>query len=150
MPASLRLRHRRCHGGTSFDGIEAPGRWALEDTELWNSIPDSFMADCHVHPSRESEPLASSLRPWRRHRWCSPGAALSELIGDGEGGVLYDPEAPNGLKDALRGLLTDSEEARRLGEQGYRRACAHFSAEHAACDMIALYETVLAGPASCP
>jgi len=75
--------------------------------------------------------------------------AYPELIGDGESGVLYDPETPHGLTGALREILTRPDQAGRLGEQGYLRARELFSAERMAGEMIALYESVLdASPAS--
>lgn len=158
-PALSSLRLRATGGATPADNAfltEIETRLGdagfLDDTEIdWNfqSAPDAaFFQGLTVMctPAREREAFGMHIiealsrgipvvQPRR--------GAYPELIGEEEGGLLYDPETPNGLVDALREILTDPERSRQLGEQGYRRAREHFSAEHAAGEMVALYERVL-------
>ena len=70
--------------------------------------------------------------------------AYPELLENSAAGLLYEPDTPGGLANALRELLTDPALARRLGEQGYRHAREHFTVERMAREMTTLYETVAA------
>ncbi|MEM7481635.1 MAG: glycosyltransferase family 1 protein [Acidobacteriota bacterium] len=49
-------------------------------------------------------------------------SSLPEVVG--EAGVLFDPDKPNALTEALEGLLDDPRRAAALGEAGQRRAQA--------------------------
>jgi len=71
--------------------------------------------------------------------------AYPEIIGASGGGLLYAPGKEEGLVDALRTVLADPAQARRLGEQGYAYARARFSVDRMATDMIALYEEARRG-----
>ncbi|MEO6122861.1 MAG: glycosyltransferase family 4 protein [Ilumatobacteraceae bacterium] len=51
----------------------------------------------------------------------------SEAVIDRVTGLTVDPESPAEVSEAIRLLLTDSELARRLGEQGRERAIAEYS-----------------------
>jgi glycosyltransferase involved in cell wall biosynthesis len=59
----------------------------------------------------------------------TPVGGTPELVVDGETGVLVPPGDTEALLLALRGLLSDPERARRLGEAGRRRVEERFSAE---------------------
>jgi len=164
-PALASLRLRATGGATPADTpflTEIETRLGnagfLEDTEIdWNfqSAPgEAFFQGLTVMctPSREGEAFGMHIieAMARGIPVVQPRAgAYPELIGDGESGVLYDPETPHGLTGALREILTRPDQAGRLGEQGYLRARELFSAERMAGEMIALYESVLdASPAS--
>ena len=56
-------------------------------------------------------------------------AAIPELIDDRVTGVLVDPESPAQLADALRDLIADPEQRRRLGRAGQVRLAARFGIE---------------------
>ncbi|HOH29320.1 MAG TPA: glycosyltransferase family 4 protein [Candidatus Hydrogenedentes bacterium] len=157
-PALASLRLRATGGATPADTpfmTEMETRLGnagfLEDTEIdWNfqSAPgEAFFRGLTVMctPSREGEAFGMHIieAMARGIPVVQPRAgAYPELIGDGESGILYDPETPHGLTDTLRAMLTRPEEARRLGGQGYLRARELFSAERMAVEMIALYESV--------
>lgn len=53
----------------------------------------------------------------------------SGLIDDRVTGVLVDPESPAQLADALRDLIADPEQRRRLGRAGQVRLAARFGIE---------------------
>lgn len=57
-----------------------------------------------------------------------------EAVRDGETGVLVRPEEPGAVEDALRRLLDDPEERRRLGEGGRRAAESYYTWERVAAD----------------
>jgi glycosyltransferase involved in cell wall biosynthesis len=58
-------------------------------------------------------------------------AAVPEVVLDGTTGVLVPPRDPGALAEALEGLVREPERARRLGQEGRRRALA-FSPRHVA------------------
>lgn len=72
-------------------------------------------------------------------------AAYPEILEAHGGGILYDADTPEGLTDALYQLLSEPEEAHRLGAQGYAQARAHFSVERMAEEMLSLYQEACDG-----
>lgn len=67
-----------------------------------------------------------------------------DVIVDGETGILLrNPDDRAELLGALRGLLQDPAEARRLGRAGFRRLHATFTAAHHQARVCRLLETVL-------
>ncbi|MBM3882047.1 MAG: glycosyltransferase family 4 protein [Verrucomicrobia bacterium] len=56
-------------------------------------------------------------------------AAFPELVADTGGGVLYDPDQPAGLVEALEALLLDPARLRQLGEAGQRAVGDRYSAD---------------------
>ncbi len=69
-----------------------------------------------------------------------------EVISEGETGVLVsDPWNPEELTAALDGLLDAPESARRMGEAGFRRLHAHFTAEHFRSRLRGVLEPLLEG-----
>ena len=69
------------------------------------------------------------------------GGALPEVVGDA--GLLVPPADPGALAHAIETLLDHPEEARRLGEAGYRRVHQHFTWQRAAELTAAAYREVL-------
>jgi glycosyltransferase involved in cell wall biosynthesis/SAM-dependent methyltransferase len=67
---------------------------------------------------------------------------IPELVADGETGLLVPPGDVRALAAAVDSLLADPEQARRLGENGRRRARTEFSAAAAAERVLELYEEV--------
>jgi glycosyltransferase involved in cell wall biosynthesis len=55
------------------------------------------------------------------------GGGVEDAIEHGRTGLLVDPEDPNQLEHALVRLLTDEELAKRMGEEGRKRAETEFS-----------------------
>ena len=58
-------------------------------------------------------------------------AAVPEVVVDGVTGLLVEPRDPGGLAEALERLVTDRALAKRLGQEGRRRALG-FSPRHVA------------------
>jgi glycosyltransferase involved in cell wall biosynthesis len=52
---------------------------------------------------------------------------LASILGSGQQGLLYDPEAPRALADTLARLAGDDVERRRLGAAARARVCQEFS-----------------------
>jgi glycosyltransferase involved in cell wall biosynthesis len=69
--------------------------------------------------------------------------ALTEIVVDGETGILVEPKAPKALADAIVWLLTHTAEAQEMGRRGQERVHSHFSAERMSAQTLALYHTLL-------
>jgi glycosyltransferase involved in cell wall biosynthesis len=52
---------------------------------------------------------------------------IARILGPGHEGLLYDPQAPRGLADALARLASDGDGRRRLGSAFRERVCQEFS-----------------------
>jgi glycosyltransferase involved in cell wall biosynthesis len=63
---------------------------------------------------------------------------IPEVVVDGESGLLVPPGDEQALEQALRHMLSDPEERRRLGEAGRRRAHALFSRERQMRELLPL------------
>jgi glycosyltransferase involved in cell wall biosynthesis len=69
---------------------------------------------------------------------------ISELIVDGETGLIVEPENPAALAAALESLARDPERRLQLGQRGRERVAESFSAEASARRTVALYEELCA------
>ncbi len=69
--------------------------------------------------------------------------AYPEIIEPSECGLLYEPDDPDGLREGLRTLLTNPEQAQRHGRQGYEYAREHFTVTRMAREMLAMYESAM-------
>jgi glycosyltransferase involved in cell wall biosynthesis len=67
-------------------------------------------------------------------------APLTQIVVDGETGLLVEPEKPGTFARAISWLLIHPEEARRMGMQGRERIYSHFSAEKMVAKVMSLYE----------
>jgi glycosyltransferase involved in cell wall biosynthesis len=72
-------------------------------------------------------------------------APLTEIVADGESGILVSPRDPESLAEAMVRLLEDREEARRMGRRGRLRAEGLFSAETMSSRTAQLYRDILTG-----
>jgi len=70
--------------------------------------------------------------------------AFPEVLEATGGGVLYEPNTPEALAEALAGLLTDPERQEALGAAGRQAVFERFSMDRAAEEMLAVYEAVRA------
>ena len=71
----------------------------------------------------------------------SDRSALAEVAGDAA--LLFDPESPRAIADAMATLLTDPAEARRRRAAG-RHQAARFTWDATARGMLSSYERALA------
>jgi glycosyltransferase involved in cell wall biosynthesis len=74
--------------------------------------------------------------------------AYPEIIHQTGGGVLYDPENPEGLVTALRQLLSDPARARALGVRGRQVVREQFGIDKMASSTLQIYREVVGGRAS--
>lgn len=88
----------------------------------WRSDVGALLAACDVFVcSSRHEPLGNIvLEAWSASRPVIAAAAQgpSELIADGETGLLVPPEDAQALATAIRGLLDDPQRAARLAQAG--------------------------------
>jgi glycosyltransferase involved in cell wall biosynthesis len=70
-------------------------------------------------------------------------APLSEIVVDGDTGLLVEPETPKAFTEAIVWLLTHPDAAQHMGQRGQERVREHFSAEQMAAKTQALYQQVL-------
>ncbi len=123
------------------DGLKSRvGQLGLEErvifTGLRQDIPDLLgCMDVFVHASVLPEPFGMVIL---EAMFCTVpvvaarGGGVDEIVLPGETGLLVPPDDPQALARAVIGLLNDSEAARHMAEQGYRRAVADFDAGAAA------------------
>jgi glycosyltransferase involved in cell wall biosynthesis len=85
---------------------------------------------CTVVPSIWKEPFGMVvLEAWAK---CRPVVAhrigaLPEIIADGRGGILVDPDAPEEMAAAIREILDHPEQGAVMGRVGFARLRSHFS-----------------------
>jgi glycosyltransferase involved in cell wall biosynthesis len=65
-------------------------------------------------------------------------SGITELVRDGESGLLVEPDRPGDLADALHRLVKDPSLAQQLSERGRRTVSAKFDASASAATMAAL------------
>jgi glycosyltransferase involved in cell wall biosynthesis len=70
-------------------------------------------------------------------------APLTEIVVNGETGLLVDPNDPEAFADAMVWLLTHPEEAQQMGRRGRERAYSHFSADRMSDETLSLYNELL-------
>ena len=70
-------------------------------------------------------------------------APFTEIVLEGETGLLVEPENPKAFAEAICWLLTHPHEARCMGERGQGRVQSHFSAERMAAQTLSLYDQLL-------
>lgn len=80
----------------------------------------------------------------------TPVGAHSELVRDGETGLLVPPGDARALAEAMRRLLSDPTAGERMGKAGRKRVAGRFTWRRAAEELLAVYEEVGArrGPAA--
>jgi teichuronic acid biosynthesis glycosyltransferase TuaC len=74
---------------------------------------------------------------------CAGEGGPEEIAALGEGMILVPPREPETLANAIRDLLADDAERRRLAEAGRRTAAEHLSWEACGRDTVAAYEDAL-------
>ncbi|MXP63764.1 glycosyltransferase [Roseomonas sp. M0104] len=98
----------------------------------WRRDSGALLAACDVFVcSSRHEPLGNIvLEAWSAGRPVVAVAAQgpSELIRDGETGLLVPPESPEGLAAAIRTLLQEPERRAAMGEAGRAAYAAAFAA----------------------
>jgi glycosyltransferase involved in cell wall biosynthesis len=70
-------------------------------------------------------------------------APLTEIVVNGDTGLLADPNDPEAFADAMVWLLTHPEEAQQMGRRGRERVYSRFSAERMSDETFSLYNELL-------
>jgi glycosyltransferase involved in cell wall biosynthesis len=103
--------------------------------------------DLFVFPSHQ-EPLACAMLS--AMAYALPLVAFArggnpEAVEDAKNGLLVKDLDSSALAAAIAHLLSDPEEARRLGDAARETVIAHFSADRMVEETIRLYESVVPG-----
>lgn len=116
-------------------------------TGFRSDIP-TILQDCdlyvHAHTTREPfgrvlvEAMAAKKPVVAPRR-----GGIPEIVVDGETGILYEPPSSAALTDALKRALATKAQWPTMGESGYRRAKARFSAPQYVDAVSTLYEELL-------
>jgi D-inositol-3-phosphate glycosyltransferase len=72
----------------------------------------------------------------------TPVGGTPELVVDGVTGLLVPPRDPGALAEALRRLLADAELRARMGDAGFERVQARFSARAMTSRVLRIYDAV--------
>lgn len=67
---------------------------------------------------------------------------LTEIVEDGETGLLVEPDNVRGFADAIVWLLTHPEEAQRMGRRGQELVRKRFCAERMSAETLSLYQSL--------
>ncbi|HET6651386.1 MAG TPA: glycosyltransferase family 4 protein [Nocardioides sp.] len=73
-------------------------------------------------------------------------SGITELVHDGENGLIVEPDRPAELSDALHRLVKDPDLAQHLADEGRRTIADHFDASATAARMAALLTGAPTGP----
>jgi glycosyltransferase involved in cell wall biosynthesis len=65
---------------------------------------------------------------------------LTEIVVDGETGLLVEPEKPKAFADAITGLLMDPNQRQCMSRLAHQRVQRHFAADRMAAETLALYD----------
>jgi glycosyltransferase involved in cell wall biosynthesis len=95
-------------------------------------------ADVEPFPMTLIEPMVRKT-PVLATRSGGPGA----IVVDGQCGYLVERGDEAAMADRMQALLESPELAQRLGEEGYRRASAHFSEDAARAALLPLIEATI-------
>jgi glycosyltransferase involved in cell wall biosynthesis len=116
----------------------------VDDQTKWDAIEASAVV---CLPSSQESFGRVYLEGWSKARpviGCRI-PAVSEVVADGETGLLVDPGAPDQLAAALRRLLDDPALAARLGERGRVDVRTRFTWRAVAARVESVYDGLLAG-----
>jgi glycosyltransferase involved in cell wall biosynthesis len=127
-------------------------RVGVADRVVWRGWTDGARSyfgafDVFAFPSRfEGFPLALLEALLARSAVVATDVGgVSEIVHDGETGLLVPVEDPKALAGAMRRLLADTDLRERLGEQGRQRVLQHFTAAHMTQGFERLYDELLTG-----
>lgn len=67
---------------------------------------------------------------------------FTDIVGRTGGGVLYSPNSPEKLADALTDLLLNLRRTREMGQQARAGVAAHFSVDKMAAELVEIYKSV--------
>ena len=68
---------------------------------------------------------------------------LTEIVRDGETGLLVDPDDPQAFANAIGWLVTHPQQAQQMGRRGRERVYSHFTAQRMADETLSLYSALV-------
>jgi len=68
---------------------------------------------------------------------------FTEIVEDGETGLLVEAGDAPGFANAIVWLLSRTDQSQEMGKRGQERVRSHFSAERMADETVSLYNTLL-------
>jgi glycosyltransferase involved in cell wall biosynthesis len=68
---------------------------------------------------------------------------ITEIVVDGETGLLVEPDNPEAFADAIDWLFTHPKEARDMGRRGQERVHSCFSAKRMAAETLSVYKSLM-------
>ena len=110
--------------------VETRGQISEEALQQAYAAADSFVLPSIVDGRGDTDGLGVVLLEAMNYRVpvvASAVGGITDIVADGETGLLVPPKDPAALAAALRRLAGDAGLAARLGEAGYRRLHAQFS-----------------------
>ena len=126
--------HRIAEPVLPVPGYEQSSYWLAYSTAVpYDQLPDHYAwCDLFAGPSRyEPGPgniYLEAMSSGRPVIACNTGGA-PEVVLDRETGLLVSPSDADALAQAIVALAEDGRLRRRLGENGRRRVCDHFSVD---------------------
>jgi glycosyltransferase involved in cell wall biosynthesis len=130
------ISHHKLERSVRLIGFQQdiPGFLAAVDVFAFASVAEGF-GQVVVEAMAAAKPVvATKIAP------------LTEIVADGETGILVKARDPEGFAEAIVRVLKDPEEALRMGEGGRTRARELFSADTMAARTVGIYRELLAGP----
>jgi glycosyltransferase involved in cell wall biosynthesis len=103
--------------------------------------------DIFAFPSHE-EPLGSALLAAMAHALpvvAIPRGGIPEVVEDGKNGLLVKNLDPGAFSSAVTRLITNPNEANRLGKAARETAIGHFSASQMVEETLRMYDLVVTG-----
>ena len=130
-----KIRAAGLDGQTTFlPNVDRDGKLAfLRDLTLF-SVPSRYPEAFGLYVV---EALAAGVPVVLPH-----AGAFPEIIEATEGGILYQPEEPSALPDALENLLSRPEEAHAMGLRGHEAVTERFSNKTLAVDLVDLVKSL--------
>jgi len=112
-------------------------------------VPWLQALDVFVLPSYANEGMPQAIMQAMACRIpvvTTPVGAISEIVRDGETGLMVEPQNTGALRGALRRLNQDPGLRERLAHKGYEFARSGFALERMLERMEAVFSSVAAGP----
>jgi glycosyltransferase involved in cell wall biosynthesis/peptidoglycan/xylan/chitin deacetylase (PgdA/CDA1 family) len=134
-PSELREQVRRLglENNVIFTGgrRDTPAVLSLFDVAVFASLNEGF-SNAVIEAMAAGKPIVATRN-----------GGTAEALVDGESGVLVDPQDPDGLAQAVIGVLEDRDRARELGANAERRVREMFTLPGMIRETEDLYETLL-------
>jgi glycosyltransferase involved in cell wall biosynthesis len=130
------------------ESVELKGRVSNEELTRLYAACQVFVLPAIVDPGGDTEMLGMVLPEAMRYRKpvvSTRVGGISDIVTDGETGLLVEEKDPLALAEAIARLLNDPALAARLAAAGYAHVRQHFSGQVVAQRMADVYRQALTG-----